>query len=124
MTNSMLSDIQNKQLKTEIDEINILNASFLAMHRAISKLNTIPELLLIDGNRFKKYNSIPHECIIKGDGKFFSIAAASILAKVERDNYIDELFELSVQYKETPNNNIIKKMYETFVKILPVKTIQ
>ncbi len=76
---------------TEIDEINILNASFLAMHRAISKLNTIPELLLIDGNRFKKYNSIPHECIIKGDGKFFSIAAASILAKTHRDTIMMKL---------------------------------
>ena len=69
----------------EIDEINILNASFLAMHRAIDQLKLKPELLLIDGNRFKVYQSIPHECIIKGDGKYLSIAAASILAKVERD---------------------------------------
>jgi len=69
----------------EIDEINILNASFLAMHRAIDQLKTKPKLLLIDGNRFKIYQSIPHECIIKGDGKYLSIAAASVLAKVERD---------------------------------------
>jgi ribonuclease HII len=77
----------------EIDDINILNASFLAMHRAIRKLNTAPELLLIDGNRFKKYNSIPHECIIKGDGKFLSIAAASILAKTHRDSLMLKLAE-------------------------------
>jgi len=72
----------------EIDEINILNASFLAMHRAIEKLTQKPDLLLIDGNRFKKYTDIPHECIIKGDGKFMSIAAASILAKTHRDEFM------------------------------------
>lgn len=69
----------------EIDEINILNASFLAMHRAISQLGTKPELLLIDGNRFKQYENIPHQCVVKGDGKYMSIAAASILAKTHRD---------------------------------------
>lgn len=72
----------------EIDEINILNASFLAMHRAIDKLKVKPELLLIDGNRFNKYKDIQHECIIKGDGKFMSIAAASILAKTYRDEFM------------------------------------
>jgi len=79
----------------EIDEINILNASFKAMHLAIDKLTTIPELLLIDGNRFKKYKEIPHECIVKGDGKFLSIAAASILAKTYRD---DIMTKFSLQY--------------------------
>lgn len=69
----------------EIDEVNILNASFLAMHRAIDGLGTKPELLLIDGNRFPKYHKTPHECIVKGDGKYMSIAAASILAKTHRD---------------------------------------
>lgn len=69
----------------EIDEINILNASFLAMHRAIDQLKVRPELLLIDGNRFKKYKDLPHECVVKGDGKYMSIAAASILAKTHRD---------------------------------------
>lgn len=69
----------------EIDEINILKASFLAMHRAIDRLQIRPELLLIDGNRFPPYRDIPHECIVKGDGKFMSIAAASILAKTHRD---------------------------------------
>ena len=65
----------------EIDEINILNASFLAMHRAIDQLKMRPEHLLIDGNRFKKYQDLPHTTVVKGDGKYLSIAAASILAK-------------------------------------------
>tara|TARA_B110000008_G_scaffold20853_1_gene19253 strand:+ start:10033 stop:10629 length:597 start_codon:yes stop_codon:yes gene_type:complete len=76
---------------SEIDEINILNASFLAMHRAIEGLNTKAELLLIDGNRFNTYPEIPHECIIKGDGKYLSIAAASVLAKTYRDDIMKEL---------------------------------
>jgi len=71
--------------QTSFPEIVILNASFEAMHRAVKKLNITPELLLIDGNRFKPYPKINHECIIKGDGKYLSIAAASVLAKVERD---------------------------------------
>jgi ribonuclease HII len=75
----------------EIDEINILNASFLAMHRAIEKLKKQPEFLLIDGNRFKIYKEIPHKCIVKGDGKFLSIAAASILAKTHRDDFMKKL---------------------------------
>ncbi|MBL7882818.1 MAG: ribonuclease HII [Bacteroidia bacterium] len=82
----------------EIDKINILNASFLAMHRAIDNLKVVPECLLIDGNRFKKYKNIPHQCIIKGDGKYMSIAAASILAKTYRDDYVDELHEKFPQY--------------------------
>ena len=75
----------------EIDEINILNASFEAMHRAIKQLEVIPELLLIDGNRFTPYPEIDHECIIKGDAKFASIAAASVLAKTYRDEIMIEL---------------------------------
>jgi ribonuclease HII len=75
----------------EIDEINILNASFLGMHRAVEQLQTKPELLLIDGNRFKKHATIPHECVIKGDGKFMSIAAASILAKTSRDEFMEKI---------------------------------
>ncbi len=75
---------------TKIDEINILNASFLGMHRAVDQLHTTPELLLIDGNRFKPYKTIPHQCIIKGDAKFLSIAAASILAKTYRDDFMKE----------------------------------
>ncbi len=75
----------------EIDEINILNASFTAMHRAVDQLRTKPELLLIDGNRFNPYPNIPHECIIKGDGKYLSIAAASILAKTYRDEFMEKI---------------------------------
>ncbi len=76
---------------TKIDEINILNASFLAMHKAIEQLNTKPELLLIDGNRFNPYPDIDHECFIKGDAKYMSIAAASILAKTHRDAYMKKI---------------------------------
>ncbi|MES2809788.1 MAG: ribonuclease HII [Bacteroidota bacterium] len=75
----------------EIDEINILNASFLAMHRAIEKLHLQPEFLIIDGNRFNKHATIPHQCVVKGDSKYFSIAAASILAKTYRDDYMKQL---------------------------------
>jgi len=75
----------------EIDRINILNASFLAMHRAVEKLHTRPGYLVIDGNRFKAYPEIPHSCIIKGDGKYLNIAAASILAKTHRDEFMTNL---------------------------------
>ena len=77
----------------EIDKINILNASFLAMHRAIDQLTVRPQHLLIDGNRFKKYPDIPHTTVVKGDGKYLSIAAASILAKTYRDDYMNRLHE-------------------------------
>lgn len=76
---------------SEIDEINILNASYLAMDRAVEKLKTKPELLLIDGNRFKTKGIIPFECIVKGDAKYYSIAAASVLAKTYRDDLMREL---------------------------------
>jgi ribonuclease HII len=82
----------------EIDEINILNASFLAMHRAIDQLNRRPELLLIDGNRFKAYDNIEHQCIIKGDGIYRSIAAASVLAKTHRDEIMKGLNEQFPMY--------------------------
>ncbi|MCB0396861.1 MAG: ribonuclease HII [Flavobacteriales bacterium] len=82
----------------EIDQINILNASFLAMHRAIDQLSEKPELLLIDGNRFKPYGQTNHVCIIKGDGKYRSIAAASILAKTHRDEYMMRLHEKFPDY--------------------------
>lgn len=83
----------------EIDNINILNASILAMHKAIDQLTTIPDFIIIDGNRFKPYKNIPFETIIKGDGKFMSIAAASILAKTYRDNYMCKI------HKEFPMYN-------------------
>ncbi|TYP91205.1 RNase HII [Sphingobacterium allocomposti] len=75
----------------EIDKINILNASYLAMHRALDSLKTKAAYIIVDGNRFKPYQNIPHQCVIKGDGKYLSIAAASILAKTYRDEYMDGL---------------------------------
>ena len=87
----------------EIDQINILNASFLAMHRAIDQLHQVPEHLLIDGNRFKKYRTISHTCVVKGDGKFLSIAAASILAKTHRDEMMEKA-HLKHPYYNWDNN--------------------
>ncbi len=87
----------------EIDDINILNASFLAMHRAVEKLSVIPEHLLIDGNRFKPFSGIPHTCIIKGDGKYLSIAAASILAKTFRDDLMLKLHHENPHYRWDSN---------------------
>lgn len=75
----------------EIDKINILQASFLAMHRAVEGLKLLPQHLLVDGNRFSPYPLIPHTCIIKGDGKYMNIAAASILAKTHRDEVMEKL---------------------------------
>ncbi len=81
----------------EIDKVNILQATYLAMHRALDMLEIVPELILVDGNRFSPYNFIPHNCIVKGDNKFFAIAAASIIAK----NYRDEQMEnLALQFPE------------------------
>jgi len=87
----------------EIDQINILQASFLAMHRALDMLKIVPNHLLIDGNRFKKYKEIPHTCVVKGDAKFLSIAAASILAKTYRDDEMDRLDALYPQYSWSKN---------------------
>ena len=82
----------------EIDKINILNASILAMHRALDQLQVRPEAVIVDGNRFKKYKDLPHTTIVKGDGKYLSIAAASILAKTYRDDYMNQLAEEYPQY--------------------------
>jgi len=82
----------------EIDEINILNASILAMQKAIAHLKPVPQFLLIDGNRFKAYKDIPYKCIVKGDAKYMSIAAASILAKTYRDEYMIQLNEKHPEY--------------------------
>lgn len=87
----------------EIDEINILNASFLGMHRALDQLSIIPELLLIDGNRFNPYRNIEHRCIIGGDAKYMSIAAASILAKTYRDDFMKEAHQKHPQYSWCTN---------------------
>jgi ribonuclease HII len=83
---------------TEIDEINILNASILAMHRAIDKLRIRPEFIIVDGNKFKAYQDISHQTIVKGDSKFLSIAAASVLAKTHRDELMQRLHAEHPQY--------------------------
>jgi ribonuclease HII len=101
---------------TEIDDINILNASFLGMHRAVDQLKTIPELLLIDGNRFNKYKTIPHQCIIKGDAKFLSIAAASILAKTYRDDFMKEASKIYPQYGWETNMGYPTELHREGIK--------
>lgn len=101
----------------EIDRINILNASFLAMHRAIDQLQVIPESLLIDGNRFNPYKDIPHTCIIEGDGKFFSIAAASILAKTYRDDHMDELHHQFPQYEWNTNRAYATEKHRAAIQV-------
>lgn len=88
----------------EIDRLNILKASFLAMHQAIAQLKKKPGLLLIDGNRFSPYKKIPHQCFVKGDGRFASIAAASVLAKTYRDEFMLELHQEFPQYHWNKNN--------------------
>jgi len=87
----------------EIDELNILQASFKAMHRAVSGLKTRPEHLLVDGNRFAPILGLPHTCVVKGDSLYQSIAAASILAKVHRDRYMQELHEMYPDYSWNTN---------------------
>ena len=89
--------------ENEIDEINILNASIKAMQLSISKLEIEPEFIIVDGNRFKPYKEIPYECIIKGDAKYLSIAAASIIAKTKRDEYMDMIHEEFPMYNWKQN---------------------
>ena len=102
---------------TEIDKINILNASFLAMHRAINQINSDFNLLLIDGNRFNTYRNIKHQCIINGDGKYMSIAAASILAKTARDRKMKKLSKEFPDYGwETNKGYPTKKHREAIMK--------
>lgn len=99
----------------EIDEINILNASFLAMHRAVDQLGIRPQHLLIDGNRFKKYPDISHTTVIKGDGKYLSIAAASILAKTYRDDYMNLLHEKYPVYDWNHNKGYPTKKHRAAI---------
>lgn len=87
----------------EIDQMNILNASFLAMHKALDQIKSQIDLILVDGNRFRKYKEIPHTCIIGGDGKYLSIAAASVLAKTHRDALMKELHETFPHYNWAQN---------------------
>ena len=100
----------------EIDEINILNASFLAMHRALDGLAIRPRSLLIDGNRFNPYQDLPHHCIIKGDGKYLAIAAASILAKTYRDDYMQQLAQQFPQYDWHKNKGYPTKAHRLAIQ--------
>ncbi|MGB5943705.1 MAG: ribonuclease HII [Leeuwenhoekiella sp.] len=95
----------------QIDKVNILNASIAAMHEAIKTLQTQPELILVDGNRFKPLDAIPYHCIVKGDSKYLSIAAASILAKTERDRYMLKLHEEHPQYGWNQNKGYPTKAH-------------
>lgn len=99
----------------EIDQINILQASFLAMHRALDQLKTRPEMVLVDGNRFKKYQDLPHQCIVKGDGKYFSIAAASILAKTYRDDFMQQIAQAHPEYDWLKNKGYPTKKHREAV---------
>ncbi|MCY1635405.1 ribonuclease HII [Marinifilum sp. D737] len=100
----------------EIDQINILNASFLAMHRAVDQLKTKPEHLLIDGNRFNPYKDINHTCVIKGDGKYASIAAASILAKTYRDDFMMKIHEDFPYYNWNSNKGYPTKKHRIAIR--------
>lgn len=100
----------------EIDKINILNASFLAMHRALDALRVRPQAIIVDGNRFKPYHDLPFSTIVKGDGKYLSIAAASILAKTYRDDYMDELAQLYPQYDWQSNKGYPTKRHREAIR--------
>ena len=100
----------------EIDQINILNASILAMHRALDQLKVRPEAIIVDGNRFKPYQDLPHTTIVKGDGKYLAIAAASILAKTYRDDYMNQLAEEYPQYDWLSNKGYPTKKHREAIK--------
>ena len=100
----------------EIDKINILNASILAMHRALDALSVRPEAIIVDGNRFKPYHGVPHTTIVKGDGKYLSIAAASILAKTYRDDYMKAIAEEFPQYDWRSNKGYPTKKHRAAIK--------
>jgi ribonuclease HII len=100
----------------EIDKINILNASFLAMHRALDQLSVRPEAVIVDGNRFKPYQDLPSTTIVKGDGKYLSIAAASILAKTYRDDYMLSLAEEYPQYDWQSNMGYPTKKHRQAIR--------
>lgn len=100
----------------EIDKINILNASILAMHRALDQLQVRPETIIVDGNRFKPYRQLPYTTIVKGDGKYLSIAAASILAKTYRDDYMDRLAEEYPSYDWLSNKGYPTKKHREAIR--------
>ena len=100
----------------EIDKINILNASILAMHRALDQLKVRPEAVIVDGNRFKKYKDLPYTTIVKGDGKYMAIAAASILAKTYRDDYMNQLAAEYPQYDWRSNKGYPTKKHREAIR--------
>lgn len=100
----------------KIDEINILNASILAMQESIGKLKPAPEFIIVDGNRFKSFKEIPHETIIKGDGKYLSIAAASVLAKTYRDDYMNKIHEEFPMYNWKKNKGYPTKEHREAIR--------
>lgn len=100
----------------EIDKINILNASILAMHKSITLLNIKPEFIIVDGNKFKPFNNIPHETIIKGDSKFLNIAAASIIAKTQRDDYMCKIHEEFPMYNWKQNKGYPTKEHREAIR--------
>ena len=100
----------------EIDKMNILNASILAMHRALDQLKVRPEAIIVDGNRFKPYQNLPHTTIVKGDGKYLSIAAASILAKTYRDDYMDQQAQTYPQYDWLSNKGYPTKKHREAIR--------
>jgi len=100
----------------EIDRINILNASILAMHKAIDQLNVDLKFIIVDGNRFKPYNAVPFECIVKGDSKYMSIAAASVLAKTYRDDYMVKLHEEFPMYNWKKNKGYPTKEHREAIR--------
>ena len=100
----------------EIDKMNILNASILAMHRALDQLKVRPEAIIVDGNRLKPYQNLPHTTIVKGDGKYLSIAAASILAKTYRDDYMDQLAQTYPQYDWLSNKGYPTKKHREAIR--------
>ncbi|MEP5254727.1 MAG: ribonuclease HII [Winogradskyella arenosi] len=100
----------------EIDSINILNASILAMHQSIEKLETSPEFIIVDGNRFKPFKNIPYETIVKGDGKYMSIAAASVLAKTHRDAYMEKIHEEFPMYNWKQNKGYPTKEHRAAIE--------
>ena len=128
-----LSDVKRKELRPiiekeaisfavthvmmeEIDKINILNASILAMQRSIGKLSKTPQFIAVDGNRFKPYGKIPFECVVKGDGKYLHIAAASILAKTYRDDYMEALHEKYPEFDWHKNKGYPTKYHREAIR--------
>ncbi|GGG34624.1 ribonuclease HII [Croceivirga lutea] len=122
---SLKSIIENESIcyavkhvfEQEIDEINILNASIKAMHLAINELTVSPNFIIVDGNRFKKFGTIEHECIVKGDAKFMSIAAASILAKTYRDEYMTQLHHKYPMYNWAKNKGYPTKEHREAIRV-------